>query len=166
MAVMTASVTRPVRSPVGGVAHRALPLAGYTNFAGGSTAHTVYKGSIVVCDVTDTDGYFRAMPLSSSTAMAATDIFGGIAVEKQSVTSSNTADGSVKVTVAIDGVWGFAVGSLAITDIGATAYASDDQTITTTTANNINVGTIVDVDSTYVWVDIKDQAGKLSTGTT
>lgn len=166
MAVLTASVSRPVRSPVGGVETRALPLAGYTNFGGGSTAHSVYKGSIVMCDVSDTDGYFRAMPLSSSTAATTSDIFGGIALEKQDVTSAQTSDGAVKVTVAVDGVWGFPVGSLAITDIGATAYASDDQTITTTTANNLNVGTIVDADSTYVWVDIKAQAGKLSTGTT
>lgn len=165
MAVMTSSVTRPVRSPVGGVAHRALPLAGYTNFGGGSTAHSVYKGSVVCCDVSDTDGYFRACPLSSSVNLAAGDIFGGVAVEEQNVTSSNTDDGSVKVTVAINGVWGFAVGSLAITDIGAPAYASDDQTITTTSTNNLWVGTIIDVDSTYVWVDITRAAGQLNSAT-
>lgn len=154
MAVLSASVQRPVRLVHGELGTYELPLAGYTNFGGGSTAHKVYKGSVVVCDVSDTDGYFRACPLSSSINLAAGDIFGGVALEEVSVTSDDTADGSKHVTVAADGVWGFAVGSLAVTDIGAPAYASDDQTITTTDTNNLWVGYIVDKDSTYIWVDI------------
>jgi len=154
MAILSANKQRPVMSPVGGVGTFRVKLAGYTNFGGGSTEHTVYKGSIVVCDVSDTDGYFRACPLSSSVNSAAGDIFGGIALEKQAVTSADTADGSVECTVARDGIWGFAVGSLAITDIGAPAYASDDDTISTTATNNYGCGIIVDVDDTYVWVDI------------
>ena len=165
MAVLSANKVRPVRLPAGGITTRALPLAGYTNFGSGSTAHSVYKGSVVVCDVSDTDGYFRACPLSSSTALAAGDIFGGIATERQDVTSAITSDGQKDVTVAVDGVWGFAVGSLAVTDLGAPAYASDDDTITTTSTNNLWVGTIVDVDSTYVWVDISRAAGQLNSAT-
>ena len=145
MAVLTASVQRPVRIPAGGLTTAVRKLAGYTNFGAGTVAHTVYKGSVVVCDVSDTDGYFRA----------AGDRCGGIALEKVAVTSSDTADGSKLVTVAVDGEWGFAKGSLAITDVGADAYASDDQTITTTSSNNFKVGRITDVDGTYVWVDIK-----------
>lgn len=165
MAVLTANKNRPVRLPVGGVATRTLKLAGYTNFGGGSTEHTVYKGSIVVCDVSDTDGYFRACPLSSSVNSAAGDIFGGVALEKQNVTSADTGDGSKEITVAVDGIWGFAVGSLAITDIGAPAYASDDDTISTTSTNNYWCGYIVDVDSTYVWVDIGRAAGMANSAT-
>ena len=141
MAVLTASVQRPVRIPAGGITTAVRKLAGYTNFGAGTVAHTVYNGSIVVCDVSDTDGYFRAAPATGTTAAA--------------VTSSDTADGSKLVTVAVDGEWGFAKGSLAITDVGADAYASDDQTITTTSSNNFKVGRITDVDGTYVWVDIK-----------
>lgn len=155
MAVLTASVDRPVRSPVGGVALAEVKLAGYTNFGGGSTAHTVYKGSVVVCDVSDTDGYFRAAPSSASVNAASGDIFGGVAQEKVSVTSADTADGSKKVTVARNGVWAFPVNSIAITDIGAPAYTSDDgSTITTTSTNNWWIGDIEDVDSTYVYVNI------------
>lgn len=154
MAVLTKSVQRPVRIPAGGLTTAELGLAGYTNFGSGSTAHTVYKGSVVVCDVSDTDGYFRACPASASVNAASGDISGGVALEEVAVTSSDTADGSKKVTVAKNGVWGFAVGALAITDIGAPAYASDDQTITTTSTNNFFVGDIEDVDSTYVWVNI------------
>jgi len=154
MAVLTANMQRPVKPISAGVSTRALPLAGYTNFGGGNTAHTVYHGSMLVSDVSDTDGYFRAVPLTSGTNMAAGDIFGGVAMEKQSVTSTNTADGSVLVTAARNGVWGFAVGSLAQTDIGAAAYATDDQTISTTSSNNLWVGYIEGVDATYVWVNI------------
>ena len=155
MAVLTASVQRPVRIPAGGLTTAVRKLAGYTNFGAGTVAHTVYKGSVVVCDVSDTDGYFRAAPATGTTAAASGDMFGGIALEKVAVTSSDTADGSKLVTVAVDGEWGFAKGSLAITDVGADAYASDDQTITTTSSNNFKVGRITDVDGTYVWVDIK-----------
>lgn len=165
MAVLSANKQRPCRVPAGGLTIEKLDLAGYTNFDSGNTEHTVYHGSIVVCDVSDTDGYFRACPLSSSTALASGDIFGGIAIEKQEVTSSNTADGSVKCSVARNGVWGFAVGSLAVTDIGAPAYASDDDTITTTSTNNIWVGYIVGVDSTYVYVDISRAAGMANSAT-
>lgn len=154
MAVLSTNVQRPVRLPSGGLTTAVVKLAGYTNFGGGSTAHTVYTGSLVVCDVSDTDGYFRACPLSSSVNAASGDIFGGVSLEKIAVTSSDTADGSKLCTVARNGVWGFAVGSVAITDIGAAAYASDDQTITTTSTNNFFVGDIEDVDATYVWVNI------------
>ena len=155
MAVLSANIQRPVRLAHGELQTAKVELAGYTNFGGGSTAHTVYKGSLVVSDVSDTDGYFRAVPLCSSTNMASGDVFGGIAAEKQEVTSSNTADGAVVCTVYRNGVWGFPVGSIAATDIGAPAYASDDQTISTTSTNNLWVGYIEGVDSSYVWVNIE-----------
>jgi len=155
MAVLTSDRQRPVRIPAGGLTTAELKLAGYTNFAGGSAAHTVYKGSLVICDVSDTDGYFRAAPLTSSTNAASGDISGGVAAEQVAVGSADTADGSKKVTVYRNGVWGFPVGGCAITDIGAAAYASDDQTITPTSTNNFFVGYIEDVDATYVWVNIE-----------
>lgn len=165
MTVLAANVSRPYRLPSSGITLRALQLAGYTNFHTGSLTHTVYKGSVVVCDVSDTDGYFRACPLSSSVNLAAGDIFGGIAMERVDVTADNTADGSKKVSVAVDGIWAFPIGSLAITDLGAPIYASDDNTVTTTSTNNIWIGTLVDVDATYAWVDIAHAAGKLNSAT-
>lgn len=155
MAVLSANKSRPYRLAHGDLATMQLPLAGYTNFGAGTLPHTVYKGSVVVCDVSDTDGYFRACPLSSSVNLAAGDIFGGIAIERQDVGAADLADGAVKVTVARNGVWGFAKGSLAQTDIGAAAYASDDDTITTTSTNNLWIGYIEEVDATYVWVNIE-----------
>lgn len=165
MTVLSANKQRPVRLPAGGLTTAEVKLAGYTNFGGGSTAHTVYKGSVVVCDVSDTDGYFRAAPSSGSTASASGDVFGGIAAEKVAVGSTDTADGSKVLTVYRNGVWGFAVGSLAITDIGAPAYASDDDTVTTTDTNNWWIGVIEDVDATYVWVNIAPAFMRTNTAT-
>lgn len=150
MTALSADIDRPVRSPVGGVATAEVKLAGYTNRGTGNVAFTVYKGAVLNCDVDDTDGYFGPKDMNA----AAGDVFGGIAAEKVAVTSSDTADGSKLCTVYRDGVWGFAKGQLAITDIGAAVYASDDNTLTTTSTNNQWVGYIEDVDDTYVWVDI------------
>lgn len=155
MAVLTGNKQRPVRLAYGELTTMEIPLAGYTNFGSGNAGHTVFKGALMVCDVSDTDGYFRAVPLSSSVNIATTDIFGGIAAERGDVTASDTADGSVTITVYRNGQWGFAKGSLAQTDIGAPAYASDDDTITTTDTNNLWVGIIEEVDATYVWVNIE-----------
>lgn len=165
MAVLTQNVQRPVRLPPGGIMTDRIDLAGYTNFGAGDVAHEVYSGSLMVSDVSDTDGYFRAVPDTSSVNMAAGDIFGGVSMERQSVTSSNTADGSKKCLVARDGVWGFAKGSLAKTDIGAAAYATDDNTISTTSTNALWCGYIEDVDETYVWVNIAPAFKRANTAT-
>jgi len=165
MAVLTDNKQRPVRLAHGGLATRLVKLAGYVNFEAGSTAHRVYKGSVVMSDVSDTDGFFRAMPDSAVTPAEAADIFAGIAAERQDVSSDEPADGDAACAVFINGVWGFAVGSITIADLGAPAYASDDDTITTTALNNLWVGTIVDVDASYVWVDISHAAGRTNTAT-
>ena len=165
MAILSANKQRPKRLPAGGLTFRELALTGYTNHAGGSTNNEIFHGSMVVSDVSDADGYFRAVPLTSSTNMASGDIFGGVAIDHALADSTQTADGAVSVSVAVTGVFGFAVGSLAVTDIGAPAYASDDDTIGTSSTNTLWVGTIVAVDSTNVWVDISHAAGRTNTAT-
>lgn len=152
MAALAASIQRPVKIPPGGLMTAALKLAGYTNRGSGNTAFTCYKGAVLCCDVTDTDGYFGPKDMNVATG----DIFGGIAAEKVAVTSADTGDGSKEITVYRNGVWGFAKGSLAITDIGAVVYASTDNDLTTTSTNNLPIGRIVDVDDTYVWVDVEN----------
>lgn len=163
MAVLTVNRDRPHRNVT--KAPRTVPLAGYTNFASGSTAHTVYKGSVVVSDVSDTDGYARACPLCSTTNMASGDVFEGIAVERVDVTSSDTADGAKTASVYIDGEWAFPVGALAITDQGAAIYATDDDNVSSTSSNNLWIGQLVDVDATYAWVDISRAAGMPNSAT-
>lgn len=152
MTALSNDAQRPVKLPPGGLRTVKVPLAGYTNYGGGNTGYSVYKGSILMCDVTDTDGYFAPKAANA----AAGDIFGGIAVEGQVVDASTLADGSVECSVLASGVVGFPKGALAQTDIGAIAYASDDNTITTTNTNNLPIGIIERVDDVYAWVRIDD----------
>lgn len=164
MADLTANKQRPVRIPPGGLEMRKVKLAGYTNFGNGNTAHTVYKGAVVVCDVSDTDGYARAA--SAAVNAVATDIFLGIAAERQDVTSGDLADGAVECTVYVNGVWGFPLNGLAVTDLGATVFATDSDLPQMASANKIAIGKLVDVDATYAWVDIHDYTFKVSAETT
>lgn len=160
MTALSADKIRPVRLE-GELIKRKYGLVGYTALGGGNTAQTLYKGGLVAMDVSDVDGYVQTVP---GTAVAA-DIFAGIAAHQAKTDSSLTADGAVDISVFVNGVWGFAVGSLTVADIGANAFASDDDTITTTATGNLHVGVIVDVDATYVWVDISQQAGRPSAAT-
>jgi len=162
MTVLSANKSRPVKVPPGGLKFRKLPLAGYTNFSGGNAENIVYKGSIVVCDVTDTDGYYHAPVAIGTTAATGTDVIGGIAMEKVSVLAANTADGSKDVTVAVNGVWGFAIGSLDITDIGAPVYAQDDDSVTDSDTDAWWIGFVTEVDDTYIWVNIAPACGHIN----
>ena len=153
MAVLTVSKVRNKRLPPSGLFTAEMQMAGITE--------TIYKGSIVISDTSANDGYVRA--LTTGTADAA-DIFVGIAIEEKSILSSES-DGDRVVTVAINGHWGFAVGSLAITDLGAPAYASDDDTITTTSSNNQWVGFIVDRYADFIWVDISQAVFRTNAAT-
>jgi hypothetical protein len=150
MTALSANKDRPVRIPPGGLRTEKFGLSGYTNYGGGSTAFTVYKGAVVIIDVSDTDGYAAPMAVNAASG----DMFAGIAAERQDVGSSDTADGSVALTVYTNGIWGFPKASLAITDVGAVIYATDTDAVTTTSTNAITIGRLVDVDATYAWIDI------------
>ena len=152
MAVLTASKVRPVQLAHGPLAKAELPMEG-------GIAETIYKGSIVASDASSADGYFRALV---SGANQAADVFGGIAAEEQSIAAAQ-ADGDVVVSVYRNGVWGFAVGSIAITDIGAPIYASDDDTATTTSTTNQWIGHLEGIDGTYAWVNIELAFMKIAT---
>jgi len=157
MANMTVSVSRPYK---GDTAPLQYGLVGYTDIRAASVEYYSYKGAIMMLDVSDVDGY--AQPMQLNLTVASGDVFLGIALEEVQVKAADTAQGDKKITVATEGVWGFLVGStgITVTDIGDLAYASDDQTITVTTTNNLWVGQIVAVDATYIWVDIKLAAGR------
>lgn len=166
MAVLTQDVSRPVRghTPQKDVVYR---LAGYTNQGSGNETEEIYKGSLVIVDISDsTGGYARACPATGSIALTTSDIFCGIAQHAQSVTSSNTADGSKTVRCAQDGVWAFAKASLTLADIGKNIYSTDDAgTLTVTSTDALWVGVLVDLDDTYAWVDISRAAGRLNSAT-
>lgn len=150
MTALTKNKDRPVRIPPGGLRTEKFGLTGYTDYSGGSTAFTVYKGAVVIIDVSDADGYAAPMAVNAASG----DMFAGIAAERQDVTSADTGNGSVALTVYTNGIWGFPVASLAITDVGAVIYASDTDALTSSSSNAIPVGRLIDVDATYAWVDI------------
>jgi hypothetical protein len=160
---LTADKQRPCRPNAGGVTTRRLGLAGYTVM---TAVHSVYKGSWVICDINvSTTGYFRAAK-SATTAGATGDIIGGISLEHKYVGASDLAEGSQYVTVAVDGVWGFPINSLTQADIGKAIYTTDDgNTISATSGTAYWVGTLVDVDATYAWIDIGRACGRLNAAT-
>ncbi len=151
MAILTQNVQRPVRIPAGGLSWISQPVLGYTTFG---NIHSIYSGSLLVSRAANGPGYFKAIPLASGTNAAAGDVFGGIAVERVDIASTDTVDGAKQVLAARNGIWAFPVGGVTQANVGSPAYASDDQTITATAGNNYWVGTIVGVDATYVYVDI------------
>jgi hypothetical protein len=148
---LTASIDRPILTTGQNIGFKKLKMVGAT--AAGA-AYTVYQGAILMCDVSVADGYFRNMVASATTAAAAGDIFGGVAAEKQVIGAGDTANGAKEITAIRNGVVAFPKGALALTDIGAPVYASDDGTVTTTDTNNLWIGYIEDVDDTYVYVNI------------
>lgn len=149
MAALTANIQRPVK-PVGGhLSPVILPLAGAT---GAGAAFTVFKGAILVCDASAFDGYFKSHDITEAVG----DFFGGIAAEKAVVAATDTANGSKQVSAYQNGWWGFAKGAITRAALGALAYASDDNTISLTSTDNLLIGRIMDVDGTYVWVKIDD----------
>jgi len=159
MTNLSANVHRPHK---GETEPRQYGLVGYTNYQGGTTTYTVYKGAPMMLDVSDVDGY--AQPMTSSITAASGDVFLGIAAEKKAIASTDAADGAKTILVE-NGLIGFPVASLAVTDIGAPAYMSDTNTVTTTSSNALWIGTIIDVDATYVWVDTRHAAGRTNTAT-
>lgn len=156
MTALAHNVDRPVKLPPGGLRTVKVKLAGYTNYGNGSTAFTCYKGSILMQDVTDTDGY--AAPKAANAASG--DYFMGIAADKGIVDASTTADGAVEVSAYANGVWGFPKGNLSQTDVGSVAYASTDNDVSATSSNALPIGVIESIDATYIWVNIEDYFGK------
>ena len=140
---ISANTQRPYRLRHGNISTLAVPMKG-------ATAHTIYHGSIVISK-TATIGYFEKCAAAGS---AATDVFGGIALERQDMTAAG-ANGDIWVTIATNGTFGFPKGAIAQTDVGKKAYASDDGTVTTTSAGNYAIGYIEEVDSTYAWINIE-----------
>ena len=160
MTDLAADIARPHK---GHVEEQSYGLVGYTNYQAGSAGYTVRKGAPMILDVSDVDGY--AQPLLSAITPAAGDVFLGLAAEGKVIGSTDTADGAKRILVQRCGLFGFPKGSITVTDIGAPAYMSDSNVVTTTSTDNLWIGTIINVDDSYVWVDIGHAAGRANTAT-
>jgi len=110
---------------------------------GMAAATKIYAGSIVCVDAT---GF--ATPGIVSTALTA------VGRAEEQVDNSAGADADVTVQVS-KGVFLFAnAGDITIAHIGALAYINDDQTVSSVSTSKTTAGTIKQVDSDGVWVEI------------
>jgi hypothetical protein len=123
---------------------------GDLNDVGVIATDIIYEGAAV-----GDNGSGYARPL------VAGDPFLGFAQAKAD--NSAGAAGAVNVTVKSKGRVQLAVGSLAITDVGKTVYASDDDTFTLTASTNSAVGRVVRFVSTGVGV-VEFNAGRSGLG--
>jgi len=102
----------------------------------------IFKGSLIVLDA----GY--AKPAVTATGL----LCAGLAL--QTVDNTSGSDGDLTVEQAFV-VAKFANGdSIAQADVGAAAYATDDQTVAKTSTGKSKIGTIYGVDSDGVWVKL------------
>jgi len=102
----------------------------------------IFYGALVMLDASG-----NAVPASTATGLTVR----GMA--REHVDNSAGAAGDKNVATE-NGTWRFAHSGLDRTDIGATAYAVDDQTVDTDSTGRSAVGTIVDIDNVGVWVRI------------
>lgn len=100
------------------------------------TASTIYKGSMVGMRTTSTTGYVRALTAGASNP----DTFVGFCVYNQVVNSGSS--GAKRVEVAVKGTLkGVAVaGASTVAHLNNVVYASDDDTLTLTSTDNVRVG--------------------------
>lgn len=123
---------------------------GDLNDVGVIATDIIYEGAAV-----GDNGSGYARPL------VAGDPFLGFAQAKAD--NSAGAAGAVNVTVKSKGRVQLAVGSLAITDVGKTVYASDDDTFTLTASTNSAVGRVLRFVSTGVGI-VEFDAGRSGLG--
>lgn len=100
-------------------------------------ADCLYEGSAIG---NNGSGYYRPL--------VAGDPFAGFAVEKAD--NTNGAAGAINVRVKKRGCVKLAISGLAITDVNAPVYASDDNTFTLTATSNSAIGRVLRFVSTGV----------------
>jgi hypothetical protein len=104
----------------------------------------IYAGSLVCLN---TSGY--------AAAGADTASFKFLGVAREQADNSSGANGDITVRVRRKGVFRMAASGMAVTDIGAAVYVSDDQTVAKSTTNSVACGKIAEfVSATEVGVDI------------
>ncbi|MDE2667547.1 MAG: hypothetical protein OXI69_15510 [Acidobacteriota bacterium] len=104
----------------------------------------IFAGSMVSLD----GGYAKAMVKEADKALA------GRAEEFVDNTGGSAGDKMVLVRRGVAFKWAnaAAAGAIKQADVGAKAYAVDDQTVTKTAAGATSVGEVLEVDSDGVWV--------------
>jgi len=108
----------------------------------------IYRGAIVM---------HNAAGFLAPAATGAGSYFAGIAEEE--IDNSGGSAGDVECKYKRTGVYLLTSSGLAQADVGDKVYASDDQTITQTSTNNVLVGQIEKfVSATQVWVKLEQNS--------
>lgn len=119
-----------------------------------STAYTIYKGQPLIIDQ-DVDTLY-ATPYVDATVVAATDVFIGIAAEGKSVASgaSETDANSYIEAYVWPTIVGFKSTVFTNADLGKTVYMSDSSVLSTTAADNPQIGILHRVEDGYAFVQL------------
>lgn len=118
-----------------------------------AAARTIYKGQPIIVDQ-DVDATGNVVEFVDSVVVAATDVFVGIAAEGKSVASGAAETTELECYVAPT-IVGFK--SAVFTngaDLGKTVYMSDSGTLSTTAADNPQIGKLHVVRDGYAFVEL------------
>ncbi len=119
-----------------------------------SSAFTIYKGQPLIIDQSVDTLY--ADPYVDATVVDPTDVFLGIAAEKKTVAASaseTNADSFVEAYVEPT-IVGFKSAVFTNADLGKTVYMSDSGTLSTTAADNPQIGKLHRVEDGYAYVQL------------
>lgn len=118
-----------------------------------AAARTIYKGQPMIIDQ-DVDATGNVVQYVDSVVVAATDVFVGIAAENKSVASAaaETTELEMYVEPTIVGFKSavFTDGA----DLGKTVYMSDSGTLSTTAADNPQIGKLHSVEDGYAFIQL------------
>lgn len=116
-----------------------------------SAAQTVYKGQPMIIDGSEDTVNLRGFV--DATVVAATDVFVGIAVEGAEVALGAAETREIEVYVGPT-VVGFAGAVFTNADVGKTVYMSDSGTLSTTAADNPQIGKLHRVKDGFQYVEL------------
>ena len=117
-----------------------------------SSAQTVYKGQPMIIDQSADTLYIRGYV--DATTVAATDVFVGIAAEAATVATTDTETDNVIQVYAGQCIVGIPGSTFTNADAGKTMYMSDSATLSTTAADNPQLGKLYRVQDGFQYVEL------------
>ncbi len=115
-----------------------------------SAAQTVYKGQPIIIDGSADTVYVRGYV--DATTVAATDVFIGIACHGAVVATTDTeTDNTIQVYTGRT-IVGIPGSTFTDADVGKTMYMSDSATLSSTAADNPQIGTLFKVEDGFQYV--------------
>lgn len=119
-----------------------------------AAARTIYRGQPLIVDQ-DVDATGNVVQYVDSVVVAATDVFMGIAAEGKTVASGAAENTEIEMFVE-PSIVGFK--SAVFTDgadLGKAVYMSDSGTLSTTAADNPQIGILESVEDGYAYVKLR-----------